>query len=56
MKPFVNKYYRLLNSIRQMNLYLNYFKTEENVEDNNEPIGIILLTEKDKVWVEFATG
>lgn len=27
------------NEIGQMNLYLNYFKTEENVEDDNEPIG-----------------
>ncbi len=42
--------------IGQMNLYLNYFKTEENVEDDNEPIGIILSTDKDEVLVEFATG
>lgn len=32
--------------IGQMNLYLNYFKTEENVEGDNEPIGIILSAEK----------
>jgi len=42
--------------IGQMNLYLNYFKTEENVEDDNEPIGIILSAEKDEVMVEFAMG
>jgi len=42
--------------IGQMNLYLNYFKTEENVKGDNEPIGIILSTEKDEVLVEFATG
>lgn len=42
--------------IGQMNLYLNYFKVEENVEDDNEPIGIILSAEKDEVLVEFATG
>jgi predicted nuclease of restriction endonuclease-like (RecB) superfamily len=42
--------------IGQMNLYLNYFRTEENVEDDNEPIGIILSAEKDEVLVEFATG
>lgn len=42
--------------IGQMNLYLNYFKTEENVEEDNEPIGIILSAEKDEVLVEFATG
>lgn len=44
------------SDIGQMNLYLNYFKTEENVEDDNEPIGIILSAEKDEVLVEFATG
>jgi predicted nuclease of restriction endonuclease-like (RecB) superfamily len=42
--------------IGQMNLYLNYFKTEENVEGDNEPIGIILSAEKDEILVEFATG
>jgi hypothetical protein len=42
--------------IGQMNLYLNYFKTEENVEGDNEPMGIILSAEKDEVLVEFATG
>ena len=42
--------------IGQMNLYLNYFKTEENVEGDNEPIGIILSAQKDEVLVEFATG
>ncbi|SHF80743.1 YhcG family protein [Chryseobacterium sp. OV279] len=42
--------------IGQMNLYLNYFKSEENVEDDNEPIGIILSAEKDEVLVEYATG
>ncbi len=42
--------------IGQMNLYLNYFKTEENVEGDNEPIGIILSAEKDEVLVEYATG
>ena len=42
--------------IGQMNLYLNYFKQEENVEGDNEPIGIILSAEKDEVMVEFAMG
>ena len=42
--------------IGQMNLYLNYFKTEENVEGDNEPIGIILSAEHDEILVEFATG
>ena len=44
------------NDIGQMNLYLNYFKSEENVENDNEPIGIILSAEKDEVLVEYATG
>jgi len=39
-----------------MNLYLNYFKKEENTEGDGEPIGIILSTEKDDVIVEYATG
>ncbi len=42
--------------IGQMNLYLNYFKIEESVEDDKEPIGIILSADKDEILVEFATG
>ena len=42
--------------IGQMNLYLNYFKVEENVEGDNEHIGIILSAEKDEVMVEYAMG
>lgn len=42
--------------IGQMNLYLNYFKNEENVEDDNPPIGIILGAQKDDILVEYATG
>lgn len=42
--------------IGQMNLYLNYFKTEENVQGDTEPIGIILTKDKDEVMVEFAMG
>ncbi len=44
------------NDIGQMNLYLNYFKTEENTRGDNEPIGIILSAEKDEVLVEYAMG
>ena len=39
-----------------MNMYLNYFKKEERAEGDNEPIGIILTKEKDKVVVEYALG
>jgi len=42
--------------IGQMNLYLNYFKAEENTEGDSEPIGIILSAEKDEVMVEYAMG
>jgi len=44
------------HDIGQMNMYINYFKTEENMEDDNDPIGIILTTDKDEVLVEYATG
>lgn len=38
----------------QLNFYLNYVRKELNKEDDNEPIGIILCTDKDHVQVEFA--
>jgi len=42
--------------IGQMNMYINYFKKEEMTQEDNEPIGIILTKEKDKVVVEYALG
>ncbi|MEI6462754.1 MAG: PDDEXK nuclease domain-containing protein, partial [bacterium] len=42
--------------IGQMNLYLNYFKKEENQEDDNPPIGIVLTAKKNEVEVEYALG
>ena len=42
------------SDIGQMNLYLNYFETEQNVEGDNQPIGIILSKHKDDVIVEYA--
>lgn len=42
------------NDIGQMNMYLNYFETEQNVEGDNQPIGIILSKHKDDVTVEYA--
>ncbi len=42
--------------IGQMNMYLNYFGEEENVSDDNAPIGIILVAAKDEVMVKYATG
>lgn len=44
------------HDIGQMNLYLNYFKHEENVPGDTEPIGVILSADKDDVLVEYATG
>ncbi len=42
--------------VGQMNMYLNYFKKEENQKEDNSPIGIILSSEKNDVIVEFALG
>jgi predicted nuclease of restriction endonuclease-like (RecB) superfamily len=41
--------------IGQMNLYLNYFRKEENTEGDNPPIGIVLGAYKDHILVEYAT-
>ena len=38
-----------------MNLYLNYFRKEENVTGDNEPVGIILGAHQDQILVEYAT-
>ena len=43
------------NDIGQMNMYLNYFKKEENTEGDSDPIGILLGAYKDKVLIEYAT-
>lgn len=42
--------------VGQMNLYLNYFKKEEQFAGDSQPVGIILATEKDNVLVEYALG
>ena len=42
--------------IGQMNMYLNYFKTEESDKDDNAPIGIILSSRKNDLIVEYALG
>jgi predicted nuclease of restriction endonuclease-like (RecB) superfamily len=39
----------------QMNLYLNYFKKEENTDGDSPPIGIVLGAYKDQILVEYAT-
>lgn len=40
--------------IGQMNLYLNYFKTEVCQPDDNPPIGIVLGAKKDELLMEYA--
>lgn len=42
--------------VGQMNMYLNYFKEEENIKDDNEPIGLILSGEKEHISVKYALG
>lgn len=41
--------------VGQMNMYMGYFAKEENMEDDNPPIGIILSHNKDELLVEYAT-
>ncbi len=40
----------------QMNLYINYLKDREKLPEENEPIGIILCTDKKRTIVEYALG
>jgi predicted nuclease of restriction endonuclease-like (RecB) superfamily len=42
--------------IGQMNMYLNYFKEEENAPGDKDPIGIIIAADKHDLLVKFATG
>lgn len=41
--------------IGQMNMYMGYMAIEENMPDDNPPIGMILSREKDELLVEYAT-
>lgn len=43
-------------TVGQLNMYLNYYKTEINDEYDDEPIGIILCTDKDHIQAEYALG
>ena len=42
--------------IGQMNMYLNYFKSEENNRGGNPPIGMVLGADKNDIMVEYAIG
>lgn len=46
----------LPEAVGQLNMYLNYYAAEVNDPDDNEPIGIILCTDKDNVAAEYALG
>ena len=41
--------------VGQMNMYLNYFRSEEGSPKDAAPIGIILASENDEMVVKFAT-
>lgn len=43
-------------AVGQINMYLNYYKTEVNDNTDNEPIGIILCTDKDSIQAEYVLG
>lgn len=42
--------------VGQMNMYLNYFKDEENSNEDNPPIGLVLSAEKNNILVKYALG
>ena len=44
------------DAVGQLNMYLNYYTSEVNDENDNPPIGIILCTDKNSVEAEYALG
>lgn len=40
----------------QLNTYLNYYKKEMALPDDNPPVGILLVTNKNQTLVEYATA
>ena len=44
------------SDIGQMNFYLNYFKENEKMNDENDPIGLILCAKKDEVLAKYVLG
>lgn len=40
----------------QMNFYLNYVKANEKLKDENDPIGLILCSDKDATFAEYVLG
>ncbi len=43
-------------AVGQLNMYLNYYASEVNDENDNPPIGIILCTDKGNFDVQYALG
>lgn len=44
------------SDIGQMNFYLNYFKENEKVEEENDPIGLILCAKKEDIFAKYVLG
>lgn len=44
------------SDIGQMNFYLNYFKDNEKLEGENNPIGLILCAQKDDIYAKYVLG
>lgn len=44
------------SGIGQLNTYLNYYKTEIKQENDNPPVGILLVTDKNDALVQYATA
>ena len=40
----------------QLNTYLNYYKAEVMRQDDNPPVGILLVTNKNEALVQYATA
>ena len=43
-------------NISQLNTYVNYYKKEMMQPDDNPPVGILMITDKNSALVEFATA
>lgn len=54
--PYVSEFLGLPEAVGQINMYTNYYKAEVNDEMDNEPIGIILCTDKYGVQAEYTLG
>lgn len=44
------------SNISQLNTYVNYFKKEIMLPEDNPPIGILMITDKNNALVEYATA